>query len=112
VAKNIVNGFARLNGKTIGVVANQPAFYAGALDIDSAMKAGRFIRFCDAFNIQSSRSLTCQLLASIEQEHGGIIKHGSKLLYAYCEATVPKVTVILRKDYGALTTHGEQTQRR
>jgi propionyl-CoA carboxylase beta chain len=100
-ARNIVVGFARLNGKVIGVVANEPIHYAGALDIDSAMKAGRFIRFCDCFNIPIVTFVDVPgFLPGIEQEHGGIIKHGSKLLYAYCEATVPKVTVILRKDYG------------
>ena len=100
-AQNIVIGFGRLNGKTIGIVANQPAHYAGALDINSSMKAGRFIRFCDCFNIPIITFVDVPgFLPGIEQEHGGIIKHGSKLLYAYCEATVPKVTVILRKDYG------------
>jgi propionyl-CoA carboxylase beta chain len=100
-AQNIVIGFARLNGKTIGIVANQPAHYAGALDIHSSMKAGRFIRFCDCFNIPIITFVDVPgFLPGLEQEHGGIIKHGSKLLYAYCEATVPKVTVILRKDYG------------
>ena len=100
-AQNIVIGFARLNGRTIGVVANQPAHYAGALDINSSMKAGRFVRFCDAFNIPIITFVDVPgFLPGIEQEHGGIIKHGSKLLYAYCEATVPKITVILRKDYG------------
>jgi len=100
-AQNIVIGFARLNGKTIGVVANQPAHYSGALDINSSMKAGRFVRFCDAFNIPILTFVDVPgFLPGIEQEHGGIIKHGSKLLYAYCEATVPKITVILRKDYG------------
>ena len=100
-AQNIVIGFARLNGKTIGIVANQPAHNAGALDVNSSMKAGRFVRFCDAFNIPIVTFVDVPgFLPGIEQEHGGIIKHGSKLLYAYCEATVPKVTVILRKDYG------------
>jgi propionyl-CoA carboxylase beta chain len=100
-AQNIVIGFARLNGKTIGVVANQPTHYAGALDTNSSMKAGRFIRFCDAFNIPIITFVDVPgFLPGVEQEHGGIIKHGSKLLYAYCEATVPKITVILRKDYG------------
>jgi propionyl-CoA carboxylase beta chain len=100
-AQNIVIGFARLNGRPIGVVANQPAHYAGALDINSSMKAGRFVRFCDAFNIPIITFVDVPgFLPGIEQEHGGIIKHGSKLLYAYCEATVPKITVILRKDYG------------
>jgi acetyl-CoA carboxylase carboxyltransferase component len=100
-ARNIVVGFARLNGKAVGIVANQPSYYAGALDIDSSMKAGRFIRFCDCFNIPIITFVDVPgFLPGIEQEHGGIIKHGSKLLYAYCEATVPKITVILRKDYG------------
>jgi propionyl-CoA carboxylase beta chain len=100
-AQNIVIGFARLNGKPIGIVANQPAHNAGALDINSSMKAGRFVRFCDAFNIPIITFVDVPgFLPGIEQEHGGIIKHGSKLLYAYCEATVPKITVILRKDYG------------
>jgi acetyl-CoA carboxylase carboxyltransferase component len=100
-ARNIVVGFARLNGKVIGIVANQPMHYAGALDINSSMKAGRFIRFCDCFNIPIITFVDVPgFLPGIEQEHGGIIKHGSKLLYAYCEATVPKITVILRKDYG------------
>jgi len=100
-AQNIAIGFARLNGKSIGIVANQPAYYAGALDINSSMKAGRFVRFCDAFNIPIITFVDVPgFLPGIEQEHGGIIKHGSKLLYAYCEATVPKITVILRKDYG------------
>jgi propionyl-CoA carboxylase beta chain len=100
-AKNIVIGFGRLNGKTIGIVANQPAQSSGALDINSSMKAARFVRFCDAFNIPIVTFVDVPgFLPGIEQEHGGIIKHGSKLLYAYCEATVPKVTVILRKDYG------------
>jgi len=100
-AQNIVIGFARLNGKVIGIVANQPTHYAGALDIYSSMKAGRFIRFCDCFNIPIITFVDVPgFLPGLEQEHGGIIKHGSKLLYAYCEATVPKITVILRKDYG------------
>ncbi len=100
-ARNIVVGFARLNGKPVGIVANQPMHYAGALDINSSMKAGRFIRFCDSFNVPIVTFVDVPgFLPGIEQEHGGIIKHGSKLLYAYCEATVPKVTVILRKDYG------------
>jgi len=100
-AQNIVIGFARLNGRTIGIVANQPAHYAGALDISSSMKAGRFIRFCDCFNIPIITFVDVPgFLPGTDQEHGGIIKHGSKLLYAYCEATVPKITVILRKDYG------------
>lgn len=100
-ASNIVIGFARLNGRTVGIVANQPAFYAGALDINSSVKGGRFVRFCDAFNIPIVTFVDVPgFLPGIEQEHGGIIRHGSKLLYAYCEATVPKITVILRKAYG------------
>jgi propionyl-CoA carboxylase beta chain len=100
-AMNIVVGFARLGGRSIGIVANQPAILAGALDIASSIKGARFIRFCDAFNIPI---LTFEdvpgFLPGSDQEHGGIIKHGAKLLYAYCEATVPKVTVITRKAYG------------
>ncbi len=100
-AQNIIVGFARLNGKVAGIVANQPSHHAGALDISSSMKAGRFIRFCDCFNIPIITFVDVPgFLPGMEQEHGGIIKHGSKLLYAYCEATVPKITVILRKDYG------------
>src|SRR5947199_602905 len=100
-AKNIVVGFARMDGRPIGVVANQPAHLAGCLDIDSSVKGARFVRFCDAFNIPL---LTFEdvpgFLAGTGQEWGGIIRHGAKLLYAYCEATVPKITVITRKAYG------------
>ncbi len=100
-AQNIVVGFARLNGNSIGIVANQPAVLAGCLDIASSLKGARFIRFCDCFNIPI---LTFEdvpgFLPGTDQEFGGIIKHGAKLLYAYCEATVPKITVILRKAYG------------
>src|SRR5438093_265513 len=96
-APNILTGFARLNGRSIGVVANQPKFYAGTIDINSSVKGARFIRFCDAFNIPI---LTLEdlpgIIPGIDQEHNGIIRHGSKLLYAYCEATVPKRTVIIR----------------
>jgi len=100
-APNIVIGFARLNGKTVGIVANQPNYFAGALDIKSSTKAGRFVRFCDAFNIPILTFVDVPgFLPGMDQEHGGIIRHGSKLLYAYCEATVPKITVILRKAYG------------
>jgi len=100
-APNIVVGFARLNGRSVGIVANQPKFYAGALDIDASTKAARFVRFCDCFNIPIITFVDVPgFLPGIEQEHGGIIRHGSKLLYAYCEATVPKITVILRKAYG------------
>ena len=100
-AKNIVVGFARMDGRPIGVVANQPAFLAGCLDIDSSVKGARFVRFCDAFNIPI---LTFEdvpgFLPGTGQELGGIIRHGAKLLYAYAEATVPKITVITRKAYG------------
>jgi len=100
-AKNIVVGFARLDGNTIGIVANQPAFLAGVLDISASVKAARFIRFCDAFNIPL---ITFEdvpgFLPGTQQEFGGIIKHGAKLLFAYAEATVPKITVITRKAYG------------
>ncbi|NMC41685.1 MAG: methylmalonyl-CoA carboxyltransferase, partial [Bacteroidales bacterium] len=100
-APSIVTGFARLRGKTIGIVANQPKVLAGVLDINSSVKGARFIRFCDAFNIPI---LTFEdvpgFLPGMDQEHNGIIRHGAKLLYAYSEATVPKITVILRKAYG------------
>jgi propionyl-CoA carboxylase beta chain len=100
-AKNIVIGFARMDGTSIGIVANQPAFLAGCLDINSSVKGARFVRFCDAFNIPI---LTFEdvpgFLPGTDQEFGGIIRHGAKLLYAYAEATVPKVTVITRKAYG------------
>ncbi|MFW5886789.1 MAG: acyl-CoA carboxylase subunit beta [Bacteroidota bacterium] len=100
-AQNVVVCFARLNGRSIGIIANQPKVLAGTLDIDSSMKAARFIRFCDSFNIPI---LTLEdvpgFLPGINQEHGGIIKHGAKLLYAYSDSTVPKITVILRKSYG------------
>jgi propionyl-CoA carboxylase beta chain len=100
-AQSIVVGFARLNNKTIGIVANQPKILAGTLDINSSMKAARFVRFCDSFNIPLLILEDVPgFLPGIDQEHNGIIKHGAKLLYAFCEATVPKVTVILRKSYG------------
>jgi propionyl-CoA carboxylase beta chain len=100
-AMNIVVGFARLNGRVIGVVANQPAVLAGCLDIDASVKGGRFIRFCDAFNIPIVTFEDVPgFLPGTAQEYGGIIRHGAKLLYAYCEATVPKLTVITRKAYG------------
>lgn len=100
-AKNIVTGFIRLEGSTIGVVANQPVVLAGCLDIDSSIKAGRFVRFCDAFNIPILTFVDVPgFLPGTAQEYGGIIKHGAKLLFAYAEATVPKVTVITRKAYG------------
>jgi propionyl-CoA carboxylase beta chain len=100
-AKNIVVGFARMDGRSIGIVANQPACLAGCLDINSSVKGARFVRFCDAFNIPI---LTFEdvpgFLPGTDQEFGGIIRHGAKLLYAFCEATVPKITVITRKAYG------------
>lgn len=100
-AKNIVVGFARLNGKTVGLVCNQPKYMAGGLDIDSSDKAARFIRTCDSFNIPliTFEDVT-GFFPGIKQEHGGIIRHGAKILYAYSEATVPKITVITRKAYG------------
>jgi propionyl-CoA carboxylase beta chain len=100
-AKNIVVGFARLSGRSVGIVANQPAYLAGVLDIDASVKAARFVRFCDCFNIPL---ITFEdvpgFLPGIHQEHGGIIRHGAKLLFAFAEATVPKITVITRKAYG------------
>jgi len=100
-ARNIVCGFARFGGRSVGIVANQPAFLAGCLDTDSSKKAGRFVRFCDAFNLPIVTFVDVPgFLPGIDQEHGGIITHGSKLLYAFCEATVPKVTVVTRKAYG------------
>jgi len=100
-ARNIVTGFARLGGHSVGIVANQPAFLAGCLDIDAAVKAGRFVRFCDAFNIPIVTFVDVPgFLPGTAQEFGGIIRHGAKLLYAYCEATVPKITLITRKAYG------------
>jgi propionyl-CoA carboxylase beta chain len=100
-APNIVVGFARLDGKSVGVVANQPAYLAGVLDIDASVKAARFVRFCDCFNIPIIIFEDVPgFLPGIRQEHGGIIRHGAKLLYAFAEATVPKITVITRKAYG------------
>jgi propionyl-CoA carboxylase beta chain len=100
-AKNIVVGFARLDGYTVGVVGNQPAVLAGTLDIDAATKGARFVRFCDAFNIPLVTFVDVPgFLPGVDQEHGGIIRHGAKLLYAFCEATVPRITVITRKAYG------------
>ena len=100
-ARNIVVGFARMDGRPVGIVANQPAFLAGVLDIDASVKAARFVRFCDAFNIPL---ITFEdvpgFMPGVQQEHGGIIRHGAKLLYAFAEATVPKLTVITRKAYG------------
>jgi propionyl-CoA carboxylase beta chain len=100
-APNIVVGFARLDGRSVGVVANQPAYLAGVLDIDASVKAARFVRFCDCFNIPLVTFEDVPgFLPGVQQEHGGIIRHGAKLLYAFAEATVPKVTVITRKAYG------------
>jgi propionyl-CoA carboxylase beta chain len=100
-AKNLVVGFARLDGRSVGIVANQPAFLAGVLDINASVKGARFVRFCDAFNIPL---ITFEdvpgFLPGTQQEWGGIIRHGAKLLYAFAEATVPKLTVITRKAYG------------
>jgi propionyl-CoA carboxylase beta chain len=100
-AQNIVVGFARLDGRPVGLVANQPAVLAGCLDINSSVKGARFVRFCDAFNIPIVTFEDVPgFLPGVQQEYGGIIKHGAKLLYAYAEATVPKITVITRKAYG------------
>ncbi|MFQ5928188.1 MAG: acyl-CoA carboxylase subunit beta, partial [Acidobacteriota bacterium] len=100
-AENIVIGFARLNGFPVGIVSNQPAVLAGTLDINSSVKAGRFVRFCDAFNIPLVVFEDVPgFLPGVSQEHGGVIKHGAKLLYAFAEATVPKITLITRKAYG------------
>ena len=100
-AGNIVVGFGRLDGHSVGVIANQPAVLAGTLDIEASEKAARFVRFCDAFNIPLITFVDVPgFLPGVDQEHNGIIRHGAKLLYAYCEATVPRVTVITRKAYG------------
>lgn len=100
-APNIVVGFARLGGRSVGVVANQPAFLAGVLDIDASVKGARFVRFCDCFNVPLIVFEDVPgFLPGVRQEHGGIIRHGAKLLYAFAEATVPKITVITRKAYG------------
>ncbi len=100
-ASNIIVGFARLNGRSVGIVAQQPSILAGALDINSSIKAARFVRTCDCFNVPLITLVDVPgFLPGVSQEDGGIIKHGAKLLYAYCEATVPKITVITRKAYG------------
>ncbi len=100
-AQNIIIGFARMNGKSVGIVANQPKIMAGSLDMNAADKAARFVRFCDAFNIPVvSLTDVPAFLPGVTQEHNGIIRHGAKLLYAFSEATVPKINVILRKAYG------------
>jgi acetyl-CoA carboxylase carboxyltransferase component len=100
-ARNIICGFARVEGRSVGIVAQQPEVLAGVLDIDASDKAARFVRFCDAFNVPLVTLVDVPgFLPGVDQEHRGIIRHGAKLLYAYCEATVPKVTVITRKAYG------------
>ena len=100
-AKNALIGFARLDGYPVGVVANQPLFIAGVLDTDSADKIARFVRFCDAFNLPIITIVDCPgYLPGVAQEHGGIIRHGAKIIYSYCEATVPKISVVVRKAMG------------
>ncbi len=100
-AQNMVVGFARIGGRSVGVVANQPLYLAGVLDIDSSRKAARFVRFCDSFNIPIVTLVDVPgFLPGVSQEYGGIISHGAKLVFAYAEATVPKVTIILRKAFG------------
>jgi propionyl-CoA carboxylase beta chain len=100
-ARNIIVGFARLGGRPVGIVANQPAHLAGTLDIDESVKAARFVRFCDAFNVPLVKFEDVPgFLPGTLQEYGGIIRHGAKLLFAFAEATVPKLTVITRKAYG------------
>ncbi len=100
-ARNIIIGFARLNGHSVGIVANQPQVLAGCLDIDASAKGARFVRFCDAFNIPLIALVDVPgFLPGLSQEYGGIIRHGAKLLYAFTEATVPRMTVITRKAYG------------
>ena len=100
-ARNIITGFGRIEGSTVGFVANQPMVLAGVLDTDASRKAARFVRFCDCFNIPIVTFVDVPgFLPGMAQEHGGIIKHGAKLLFAFTEATVPKVTVITRKAYG------------
>ena len=101
LAENIVVGFGRLSGQTVGFVANQPLILAGVLDVDSSDKAARFIRYCDAFNVPLVTLVDLPgYLPGVDQEHAGVIRHGAKILYAYSEATVPKITIILRKAYG------------
>ena len=100
-AQNLIVGLARLDGYTVGVIGNQPATLAGTLDIDASIKGARFVRFCDAFNIPLITLVDVPgFLPGVDQEHEGIIRHGAKLLYAFAEATVPRVTVITRKAYG------------
>jgi acetyl-CoA carboxylase carboxyltransferase component len=100
-AANIIVGFARMDGSSVGIVANQPRFKAGCLDVDASDKAARFIRFCDCFNIPLINLVDVPgYFPGVTQEHAGIIRHGAKMLYAYSEATVPKITLALRKEYG------------
>ena len=100
-ARNVIVGFARIDGRTVGLIAQQPMVMAGVLDIDASVKAARFVRFCDAFNIPLVTFVDVPgFLPGTSQEHGGIIRHGAKLIYAYAEATVPKICVITRKAYG------------
>jgi acetyl-CoA carboxylase carboxyltransferase component len=100
-ARNMIVGFGRLGGQSVGIVANQPSFLAGSIDINAADKSSRFIRFCDSFNIPLLTFVdTPAYLPGVNQEHGGIIRHGAKMLFAYGEATVPKITVVIRKSYG------------
>src|SRR5690606_11227121 len=112
-ARNIVVGFARMNGYPVGIVANQPKVMAGGLDIDSSDKLARFVRFCDAFNIPiiTFEDVT-GFFPGVNQEHRGIIRHGAKILYAYSEATVPKITVIVRKAYGGAYVALNSTDRK
>ena len=99
-AKNIITCFARFNGQSVGIIANQPKYMAGVLDINASRKAARFVRFCDAFNIPLVTLVDVPGSCRVRPEYGGVITHGAKLLFAYCEATVPKITVTLRKAYG------------
>ena len=100
-AKNIITGFARFNGQSVGIVANQPSAYAGVLDVNASRKAARFVRFCDAFNIPIVSLVDVPgFLPGTGQEYNAVILHGAQLLYAYGEATVPKITITLRKSYG------------
>ena len=100
-APNVIVGFARFDGRTVGIVGNQPAQLAGVLDIDASVKAARFVRFCDAFNVPLVTFIDVPgFMPGTNQEYGGIIRHGAKLIFAYAEATVPKISVLTRKAYG------------
>ncbi len=100
-ARNILTMFGRIEGEPVGIIANQPMHLAGALDVDASDKASRFIRFCDAFNLPLLTFVDIPgYLPGVDQEYRGIIRHGAKMLFAYAEATVPKITIIVRKDYG------------